>query len=160
MPANPIVLIDTSVLCTMLKIPGHFDPRDAESISSEFEELQLLGARFILPVTALIEIGNFVAQASIDRRGLAERFCKLISEAQEENPPWTIRDVNWNREFIESVVAGSTTGVDLLDHLTNQSLGTGDIAILVERDLIMEQTAYTDVRIWTRDAKLASFSSI
>lgn len=155
-PTHPVVLIDTSVLLNLLRVPGHCDQHTA--VRKEFDRLRNEGARFILPITSLIETGNLISQCDGDRHGAAERFAKSIRAAKSADPPWTIRDVSWNGEFVEALLSGDSTGSDLVQHLTAKSLGTGDIAILVERDQFRADAAFTDIRVWTLDAELRAHS--
>lgn len=42
--------------------------------------------------------------------------------------------------------------------MSNGLMGTGDVSILVERDQFLEETAYTNVKVWTLDANLSAHS--
>ena len=116
------------------------------------------GAKFVLPITALIETGNFIQQCEGDRRSAATRFKKAIAAAKDADPPWAIRNVSWDTEFLNQLLAGDSTGVDMVEHFTQKSLGAGDIALLVERDQFLKETAFEDVQVWTLDAHLISHS--
>jgi hypothetical protein len=156
MPANTVFFVDTSVLVSLLRVPGFDDNSDA--IQAYFESRYLAGARFVLPVTAIIETGNHIAQCRGDRRAAAERFVGALEQARSSTPPWTIRDVDWSVGFVAALVDGASTGTMLIDHLSHQSMGAGDIAILVERDQFRSSTAYNDVQVWTLDRRLAANS--
>ena len=145
------------MLANILRIPGR--SQDADTVHAEFDRLAGLGARFILPVTCLIETGNFVAQsAEGDRHKLAEAFARMVRLALQDSPPWTIRDVKWDQSFLSEFLAGNATGAQLVEHFAAKTLGAGDLAILVERDRFREETAYTDVRIWSLDKRLTAHS--
>ncbi|QWL28865.1 hypothetical protein E2R33_09805 [Rathayibacter toxicus] len=152
MPANTVYFIDTSVLLNMLRIPGKC--QDASKIHAEFRTLKSAGAKFVLPITALIETGNAIAQCKSDRRRAAEKYVDAITAARDNSAPWIIRDVHWDTDFIDTLVRGASTGQFLVDHLSASSLGGGDLAILVERDRFLAETAFTDVRVWTLDTRL------
>ncbi|SHJ89631.1 hypothetical protein SAMN02745244_03526, partial [Tessaracoccus bendigoensis DSM 12906] len=147
--------IDTSVLLEFLDVPGH-NGQHAE-ITAEMERRIAHNVTFVLPVTTIIETGNHIAQCSGDRRGAAKRFVRALELARTAEPPWIVRDVAWNGEFLERFVEGASTGSDLLTHLSNKTLGSGDVAILVEREQFKKGIAAT-VEIWTLDQKLRSFS--
>lgn len=148
--------IDTSVLLNILQVPGWWD--DTSTCADEFVRRQQSGALFVLPVTTLIETGNAIAQCNGDRRAAAQRFEKAIQLATAEQPPWIIRDVQWDSNFVSQMIAGDSTGETMVDHFSHRSLGGGDLAILVERDQFRAATAYADVRIWTLDRNLVSRS--
>lgn len=124
----------------------------------QFDSLRGSGANFILPITTLIETGNHISHCDHGRREAAERFAKAVGAARMADPPWTIRDVRWDGGFVDALLAGDSTGSDLVAHLTSRALGAGDVAILVERDQFREETAFTDVRVWSLDAGLISHS--
>lgn len=117
------------------------------------------GVKFILPVTTIIETGNHIGQCIGDRRTAAERFVRALELARTSTPPWIVRDVAWNDEFLSRFVTGGSTGTDLLTHLSNKTLGTGDLAILVEREQFEKEVA-AKVEIWSLDRKLSSFAGL
>lgn len=159
MPAHDVIFIDTSVLTNLLSVPGLCDR--AEEAKGEFERLRRAGGKFVIPVTALIETGNHIAQVKQgDRRGVAQRFCKAVDAARSSSPPWTIRDVNWDDEFLVRLLSGDSTGSALVEHLAAKTLGTGDVAILVERDLFLEQVRVSGVRIWSYDQRLVAYNDV
>lgn len=156
MPANPVIFIDTSVLLNLLRVPGFSD--DAERCQQQFRGWQEDGVKFVLPITALIETGNFIQQCQGDRRAAATRFANAVEAAKSSQPPWAIRDVSWDSDFLDALLAGDSTGSDLVSHFSSRGLGAGDIAILVERDQFRASTAFDDVRVWSLDAGLQSHS--
>ncbi len=48
------------------------------------------------------------------------------------------------------------TGSDLVTLIGDGRLGTGDVAILVERDRFQQKTAAAAVEVWTLDSELAA----
>jgi hypothetical protein len=150
-----VQFIDTSVLLEILKVPGHSS--NHIEITRELESRILDGVTFVLPVTTIIETGNHIAQCDGDRRGAAERFVRALELARTATPPWIVRDVAWDAVFLDSFVRGDSTGSDLLTHLSNRTLGSGDVAILVEREQFTKSVA-ADVTVWTLDNLLSSFS--
>ena len=151
-PTNPVFFIDTSVLCNLLKVPGRSD--DYQAVQDEFERRRKRGAKFILPITTLIETGNFIAQSGGDRHAAAGRFEAAVQAAASADPPWIIRDVQWSTHFLEHLLAGNSTGSTLVEHFAAKGLAAGDLAILIERDEFINSTSFSDVRIWTLDEKL------
>jgi hypothetical protein len=99
-----------------------------------------------------------IQQCGGDRRAAAQRYERAISSARDGNPPWVIRDVSWDRSFLDELVAGDSTGVEMVEHFAQKTMGAGDLAILVERDQFRKATAFSDVRIWSLDAKLTAYA--
>ena len=150
-----VQFIDTSVLVELLNVPG-LNSRHAE-VAKEMERRIDAGVTFVLPVTTIIETGNHISQCGGDRRGAAKRFVQALELARTAAPPWIVRDVAWDGDFLASFVQGNATGTDLLTHLSNKTLGSGDVAILVEREQFARSIA-AKVEIWTLDKELNSFS--
>lgn len=69
---SAVVLVDTSIILRLIGIDG--DERAKEAVE-EFDNRRSKGRRLVLPVTALIEAGNRVAQQPRNvRRRCAERL--------------------------------------------------------------------------------------
>ena len=152
MPAK-VTFIDTSVLCELLAVPGRCANHD--NIRTEFELRDDDGERFVIPITTVIETGNHIAQTAGDRRAAAERFVKFLNAAGASDAPFTVHRQDWDDEFLIELCAGNATGRSLVD-LAVAKVGAGDVAILVERDRLRRDSAYTEVRVWTLDADLAA----
>ncbi len=148
-----VVFVDTSVIVRLIGIDGE---QLANEVAAEFHSRREAGQRFVLPVAALIEAGNRVAQLSSDRRRFAERLRRVIEEANQPNPPWILHQATLDQPFVEELLAGNSTGSDLVTLLGDGRLGTGDVAILVERDQFKQKTAHASLRVWTLDSELAA----
>ncbi|GGM19340.1 hypothetical protein GCM10011594_44240 [Nakamurella endophytica] len=156
MPANTVYFIDTSVLVALLEVPGFESQSDV--MRSEYRELYSTGAEFIVPVTTLIETANHIQQCRGKRRDAATRFVNMVVSAQRGDAPWVVQEVTWGGDFVAEMIAGAETGSSLLDHLASGRLGGGDMAIVVERNMFQRTRFYREVKIWTRDLELASYS--
>lgn len=154
MPVMPVWLIDTSVFVEILDVPGK--AQQHKVVTDEFLARYKKGHRFVLPVTTIIETGNHIAQCSGNRREAARRFIIALEKAKSESPPWIVRDVKWDQELLSFLLSGDSTGSSLLDLLGDGRMGTGDVALLVERDDFRNSSRYTDVRVWTLEATLSS----
>ena len=92
--SGKIVILDTSVLCVWLRVPGftHAGPADklwdyarvAEKIAQEIAA----DATLVLPLTTLIESGNHIAQAKGDSFPIAQTFCDLLQKSIDSTHPW------------------------------------------------------------------------
>lgn len=89
-----VLVIDTSVLCCWLKVPGKDTAGPADDLWT-FERIDELlheattgGATLILPLAVLIETGNHIAQCNGDRYALAGLLAQLLIDAVNGNSPW------------------------------------------------------------------------
>ena len=115
-----------------MRLIGKDGDEAARQIAEELETRKADGQRFVIPATAIVETGNLVAQQRSGRRRLAERLRSVLEEARSDNPPWIIRAATLDEHFIQELLDGNSTGSDLVTLLGNGSLGTGDVALLVE----------------------------
>jgi hypothetical protein len=151
-----VTFIDTSVLCELLGVPGRNQQHDA--IREEFELRIEEGERFVIPITAVIETGNHIAQAAGDRRSAAERFCRLLARAGSGEAPFAIQQESWDDQFLDDLCAGARTGQQFVDLAGNAQMGAGDVAILVERDRFRARSAFGTVGIWTLENMLGAYA--
>ena len=138
-----VVLVDTSVILRLIGIDGDDLAKDA---AVEFDARRGRGERLVLTVTALIEAGNRIAQLSDGRRRLAKQLRKLIEAANKPDPPWILHEATLDRQFVDELLDGDSTGSDLVTLLGDGRLGTGDVAILVERRSIQKENS----QLWCR----------
>ena len=153
MPAK-VTFIDTSILCELLAVPGMCGKH--EDIRTEFELRDEAGERFVIPITAVIETGNHIAQAASDRRAAAERFVQFLAAAGSGQAPFAVQRSGWDDDFIVELCSGNATGQEFVD-LAQAKMGAGDVAILVERDRFKRESAYSEVQVWTLDDALNAY---
>ncbi len=148
-----VELVDTSVFCNLLPVPGRDTDRD--EVVNEFKQKQQEGITLILPVTTVIETGNFIAQVDDGRlrRTTAQKFELVMRLVIEGKAPWTLHAFTWGAEFLEKLLAGGGTQTTLVDHAIAR-VGTGDLCILTERQIYMERSELPHVGLWSRDAPL------
>lgn len=151
-----VTFVDTSVLCEILGVPGKNQRHEA--VRAEFASREQAGVKFVIPITAVIETGNHIAQAEGDRRGAAERFVALIRIACESDAPFVVNTAQWDGEFLRELCGGNATGQSFVDLAGNRQLGAGDVAILVERDRFRSSGSFEKVDIWTLDEELSSYA--
>ena len=91
---NKVLILDTSILCVWLQVPGKetcgpehkrwtYDLVKAK-IDAEIEQ----GTTLILPLAAIIETGNHIAQAPGDKHGIVNSFADHIEKALDGKVPW------------------------------------------------------------------------
>ncbi|MEU1210955.1 hypothetical protein ACFYSH_11135 [Streptomyces sp. NPDC005791] len=112
----------------------------------------------LLPVTAIIETGNHIAQVSDGRarRSCAQRLSGVLVTVIEGNAPWALNEVEWDAAHLRALVDGGSTGSSLIEHACN-GLGCGDLNILIERDRYLARTSGVRATIWTLDTLLKSY---
>lgn len=149
--------IDTSVLCNLVDVPGR--NQDREAVQAEFKALvEGRTTHFVIPVTTIIETGNHIANAVGDRRAAAERLQRFVDQAARDEAPWQLHAITWDARFLAELRSGAGTGMPLVDHLGNGTMGTGDLAILGERNAFRMRTSFRSVEIWTLEHTLAAYS--
>ncbi|MBO3724594.1 hypothetical protein J5X07_06045 [Actinomyces bowdenii] len=156
--------IDTSILVHILDIPG----LSKSGHPSRDEALSDLRARtaqkdiFLLPITTVIETGNHICQLDDgqQRRRAAERFRGVLQKIIDGEAPWRLNEVQWDHDFLASFLNGAATQQQWVEHACQQTLGGGDMSILVEREQYQMRTGLRDVRIWTLDHQLQAFALV
>lgn len=149
--------VDTSVLCDLLDVPGKNQRRDA--VQAELRELLAAGVQLVLPIAAIIETGNHIAQLGdgAARRRCAERFVALLKATAAGRLPWVLHAVAWNDTMLHMLSDGTPLTGPFVELAAAGMLGTGDLSILVERDMYAGRTVGTHVRLWTHDRRLAAY---
>ncbi|MER5629451.1 hypothetical protein [Streptomyces nitrosporeus] len=156
--ARGVEFVDTSVLCNLLGVPGKC--QDRERVIEELKRRrERRGTDLLLPVTAVIETGNHIAQVADGRarRTCAERLSGVLVTVIEGKAPWALNEVEWDAAHLRALVDGGTTGSTLIEHACNR-LGCGDLNILVERDRYLARTSGIRATIWSLDELLMSYA--
>ena len=131
MMTNRVLVLDTSVLCCLLQVPGKdtagsiSDRWDYERVSELLESELEVGSLLVLPLASIIETGNHVSQASKNRSAVATEFAKIISLAANASSPWaafTDQADLWGKEQLETLAM-------TWPHLANGGLSIGDATI-------------------------------
>ncbi|MGI8808043.1 MAG: hypothetical protein ACR2KK_09425 [Acidimicrobiales bacterium] len=148
-----VTMVDTSVLCELLQVPGKSNPARGADVRAEVDRRWRDGERFVIPITAVIETGNHIAQADGNRYDVAGRLVRLLQVAISEESHWRVLQTRLGAEFLTSLCAGDSTGQSM-EALAAARVGAGDIAILVERDQFLASTAIRTVQVWTFDEGL------
>jgi hypothetical protein len=149
-----VLVIDTSILCVWLQVPGmdHCGPNDDcwdyarvnQKIEQEIEEK----ATLVLPLASIIETGNHISQASHSRREHALNLAEIMNNVADETSPWAAfsdQSVLWNPEKLKALAA-------TWPNLAAQKLSLGDATIKDVADYYA-QAGY-EVEILTGDQGL------
>ncbi|MFI5802215.1 hypothetical protein [Streptomyces sp. NPDC051561] len=150
--------VDTSILCNLLSVPGKCQDRDKVIVELKSKR-ETGGCDLLLPVTAIIETGNHIAQLSdgYHRLKCAERFAAVLQTVIEGRAPWALNEVEWDAAHLTTLLAGGETGSTLVEHAQGK-LGCGDLNILIERDRYLARTSGVTATIWTLDVLLAAYA--
>ncbi|MBR1415481.1 MAG: hypothetical protein IJ570_06430 [Prevotella sp.] len=122
-----VLIIDTSILCVWLKVPGKDSCGSGKNtitfkdVNEKIEQEKQRGTTFVLPIASIIETGNHIAHSSGDRWMLGNSFADMISEMADAKSPWaafTAQNALWQpdkmKELAErwrqTVVSGQSMG--------------------------------------------------
>lgn len=152
-----VVFLDTSIVCNLVPVPG-FD-QDSAEVTEEMSTRMKSGTQFILPITAVIETGNHIAQLPKGdaRRKAADRFSTILTMVISNRSPWVLHDIAWNTAFLQSFLDGAETGSSYVQHALN-GVGAGDLCILTERQQYQSRS-HLAAEIWTLDHGLNAHNS-
>jgi hypothetical protein len=155
-----LVFVDTSILCVLLQIPGKSD--DRSQLVQEFEQRQGNGAVFVIPIAAVVEPGNHIAQLSDghDRESRSRALENLLDRSLAATHPWVMSGVAWDHVLVRSIIDGGGSAPDLVQ-AARSHVGTGDLSILAEMRAFSARTETPSalaVELWTLDAGLKAFT--
>ena len=124
-----ILILDTSVLCCWLKVPGRdeagpvHDRWDYARINALLESEREKNSTFVLPIATLIETGNHIAHAPAQRFERANELANYLREAADAQSPWaafTDQSPLWQSENLRSLAetwpALAAGGTSIGDH--------------------------------------------
>ena len=110
--SRKVLILDTSVLCCRLKVPGKeeagpgHDRWNYARINQLLTREQQYGSTFVLPMATLIETGNHIAQASMQRYERATELADLLREVADGTTPWaafTDQSTLWQSENLRAL---------------------------------------------------------
>jgi hypothetical protein len=109
-----VLVIDTSVLCVWLGVPGKEscgkkdDMWDKERVEIKIKEEIGNDALFVLPLATIIETGNHIAQARHSRREVASELAELINKSADASTPWAAFSEQgklWSKERLRELAS-------------------------------------------------------
>lgn len=127
--SRKVLIIDTSVLCIWLGVPGmetcgpNNDRWDAERVKRLIEEAEAQESIFILPLATITETGNHIAHTR--HYAAARKLADLMVAAADAATPWAqlTRQVElWDTERIKQLAED-------FPKLATQGIGIGDASI-------------------------------
>jgi len=90
-----VLVIDTSILCIYLELPGfetcgpQNDQWDIDKVKNKISTELEAGTSFVLPLATIIETGNHIAQIKGDPFPYANNFSEIIRACCDSTIPWT-----------------------------------------------------------------------
>lgn len=155
-----VIILDTSILCVWLQVPGKdtcCSGRDIityDKVRAKIEDEIAQGAEFVLPLAAIIETGNHIAQAHGDKHAIINSFANHIKESIDGNIPWVTFTNQLELFSDENLKSALNTWQKTAN--TGQSLGD---ALIVEVAKYYSNYGF-DVEIYTGDKGLKAYENI
>jgi hypothetical protein len=152
-----VLVIDTSILCVWLQVPGmddcgpNNDSWDYARINQKIEQEIEKKVTLVLPLASIIETGNHISQALHSRRERALKLAEIMNNAADETSPWAAfseQSVLWSPDKLKALAAN-------WPDLATQKLSLGDATIKDVADYYA-QAGY-EVEILTGDQGLKAY---
>lgn len=154
-----ILVIDTSYLLELYKVPGFYEDAAHREVRARFGRAVQEGWLLFVPLPCVLEVANHIADchAGPRRVELMQRFIDDIQTSRAEAKPWVVTPANM--EVLEQLVES------LPDELARtgrkqKGFGLTDAYTAHEADRlkVQEKERGTNrcVHIWTRDNPLKS----
>ena len=154
MLSKHVLILDTSILCVWLKVPGKETCGSGKScidfskVETEIQTAVQMNYTLVLPLASIIETGNHITQASQWRRERAQDLAGLMLEAADEASPWAAfsdQQILWSADGLKSLAAK-------WPDLAAQKLSIGDATISEVADYYAKMGC--EVEIYTGDKGL------
>lgn len=126
-----VLIIDTSVLCVWLNIPGmgscgpEHDRWDYDRVKAKLDSEMAVGSTFVLPLASIIETGNHITKLGGDRVTPATRLAEIMKLSADQATPWAAfgdQAQLWSPEQLKMLA-------DRWPPLAAQKLSLGDATI-------------------------------
>ncbi len=157
-----VLIIDTSILCVWLEVPGKTTCGSTSDLWDKARVHRLLeaeiqsGTDLILPLAAIIETGNHIAQSSSRRYEMAQILSEIIVKAADSQSPWgafTAQSSLWTSEKLKQLATEWAT------KLAVQEVSMGDATIKILAEYYADLPGCR-VEIFTGDSGLKAYEPI
>lgn len=158
MASHQVVVIDSSVLCCWLNVPGKSTcgpdndrwthKRVSDFINTKIQE----GATFVLPIASMIETGNHIAQSPGNCYQIAIALADLMKATANGQSPWAAFE-------LQNELWRSSELIKLADEWPQKAtsgIGIGDATIISVADFYAIQGTI-QVTIFTGDQGLKAY---
>lgn len=148
-----ICVVDTSVLCELLGVPGR-NARHADALA-ELEQKLAAREQLLMPLAAIIETGNHIAHVSdgFGRRSAAGRFVELVRPAIAGDSPFTptpMPDLATVGGWLDLFVDDATAEIGIADR---------SILAVWEAQRTQHAASKRRVYVWSYDAHLSGYDT-
>lgn len=155
-----VVFLDSSVLLNILDVPHKNGERSV--VVPKFLALAKSGtALMVIPMAAVIEVGNHIAQLpGADRRDRATRLADILRQSLTGTPPWVVSGTTWDADFLEHLLQGRHPHRPGMVDLCSTGMGTGDGSILLELERYRQRSDVPSglpVELWSLDTALDAY---
>ncbi len=132
MQLKRLLIIDTSILCIWLDVPGmegsgpDHDRWNKKRVGEKIQAgMHDKTTTFVLPLASIIETGNHIAHARHSRKERGDALADLMRKSAEQQTPWAAfsdQTVLWSAEKLKLLA-------DSWPELAVQKLSLGDATI-------------------------------
>ena len=151
------IIIDTSVLLVLLKVPSFFEDKDHEGVAAQFLEYtnNTEKINMIMPITTLIESGNHIAYISNHKKQhYVKKFSKILSDIYEDEAPWKYYGHSISKEMFYDI------SITYKDYALRK-VGMGDLCIIKVFEEIKNSVPMNGkLKIWTLDSDLQGYEEV
>lgn len=157
---NKVIVLDTSVLCCLLSVPGKETCGSGEerldhlTVKAKLKKAEGEDAIFVLPLASIIETGNHIAQARERRYETAKALAKIITDAADATTPWAAFTQQLPLWDAQGLVSLSKSWPDLAKR--QLSLGDATIKNVAEYYAQMDY----EVELFTGDQQLRAYQPV
>lgn len=150
------LVVDTSYLLELFKVPDYFDPLFSDKVKQRFKKAAGKASyRFYVPFAVVFEVANHIADGRNDarRKELADQLARTVRQSIDNATPWIITP---SAENILLHVSELPRLCDLYaTRFADQRIGLSDTAIIEEAlRLKAKYGAFGKVHIWTKDKRM------
>jgi hypothetical protein len=155
---SAIVLLDTTVYLNVLEVPAHNQDRD--QILADFTDCIEQNDHFLLPLAAVWETGNHIADLrdGQTRRTYAQRLIIDVKRAFVGEVPYRATHFPDRNEFLEWL--GSFPDMAMRSKSVRkkcEGVSLADLAIIKEWERTCTLHPMSQVRTWSLDGDLAGY---
>ena len=149
---SAVVLVDTSILTNVLRVPSKCDQH--VDVMTQLEDRINAGDQLMLPIATVLETGNHIGQNGdgASRRACASRFVDVVKQAAEESVPWTIVPLPETGDMV--------SWLDGFPDRAMRAVGIGDVSIIRAWEDACARFQGSRVTIWSLDQHLQGFDEM
>lgn len=109
---NKVLIIDTSIMCVWLKVPGmetagKNNEHTYDVVEKHIKEEKAKGTNLVLPIATIIETGNHIAHAKGNKENAVNTLSSTIVTAAKGESPWVaieMQNALWQMESLSALV--------------------------------------------------------